>query len=103
MNTKKKIPVIDNDLIDLNNNFYGSTAIVSNSIPVGVGLAYSIKINKQKNLCQTPTFNQKHIKKTTPQRKKTLALRLIEFLVFLQLRQFPLMHYPLFLHSHHSL
>ena len=37
-------------LIDLNNNFYGSTAIVSNSIPVGVGLAYSIKINKQKNI-----------------------------------------------------
>ena len=37
-------------LTDLNNNFYGSTAIVSNSIPIGVGLAYSIKINKQKNI-----------------------------------------------------
>ena len=37
-------------LTDLKNNFYGSTAIVSNSIPVGVGLAYSLKINKQKNL-----------------------------------------------------
>ena len=37
-------------LIDLNNNFYGSTAIVSNSIPIGVGLAYSLKINKKKNL-----------------------------------------------------
>lgn len=37
-------------LTDLKNNFYGSTAIVSNSIPVGVGLAYSLKINNQKNL-----------------------------------------------------
>jgi len=37
-------------LSDLKNNFYGSTAIVSNSIPIGVGLAYSLKINKQKNL-----------------------------------------------------
>lgn len=37
-------------LIDLKNNFYGSTAIVSNSIPIGVGLSYSLKINKQKNL-----------------------------------------------------
>ncbi len=37
-------------LTDLKNNFYGSTAIVSNSIPIGVGLAYSLKINKQKNL-----------------------------------------------------
>ena len=37
-------------LIDLKNNFYGSTAIVSSSIPIGVGLAYSLKINKQKNL-----------------------------------------------------
>ena len=37
-------------LIDLKNNFYGSTAIVSNSIPVGVGLAYSIKLAKKKNL-----------------------------------------------------
>lgn len=37
-------------LIDLNNNFYGSTAIVSNSIPVGAGLSYSMKINNQKNL-----------------------------------------------------
>ena len=37
-------------LIDLKKNFYGSTAIVSNSIPVGVGLAYSMKLNKEKNL-----------------------------------------------------
>lgn len=37
-------------LIDLNNNFYGSTAIVSNSIPIGAGLSYSMKINNQKNL-----------------------------------------------------
>jgi TPP-dependent pyruvate/acetoin dehydrogenase alpha subunit len=37
-------------LIDLKNNFYGSTAIVSNSIPVGVGLAYSLKLAKKKNL-----------------------------------------------------
>ena len=35
-------------LIDLKNNFYGSTAIVSNSIPVGVGLAYSLKLAKKK-------------------------------------------------------
>jgi TPP-dependent pyruvate/acetoin dehydrogenase alpha subunit len=37
-------------LIDLKKNFYGSTAIVSNSIPVGVGLAYSLKLAKKKNL-----------------------------------------------------
>ncbi|MDC0525308.1 thiamine pyrophosphate-dependent dehydrogenase E1 component subunit alpha, partial [Pelagibacteraceae bacterium] len=37
-------------LIDLKNNFYGSTAIVSNSIPIGVGLAYSLKLAKKKNL-----------------------------------------------------
>jgi TPP-dependent pyruvate/acetoin dehydrogenase alpha subunit len=37
-------------LTDLKNNFYGSTAIVSNSIPIGVGLAYSLKLNNQKNL-----------------------------------------------------
>ena len=37
-------------LIDLKNNFYGSTAIVSNSIPIGAGLAYSIKLAKKKNL-----------------------------------------------------
>ena len=37
-------------LVDLKNNFYGSTAIVSNSIPIGVGLAYSIKLAKKKNL-----------------------------------------------------
>ena len=35
-------------LVDLKNNFYGSTAIVSNSIPIGVGLAYSIKLAKKK-------------------------------------------------------
>ena len=37
-------------LIDLKKNFYGSTAIVSNSIPIGVGLAYSLKLAKKKNL-----------------------------------------------------
>ena len=37
-------------LIDLKNNFYGSTAIVSNSIPIGVGLAYSLKLAKKKNI-----------------------------------------------------
>lgn len=37
-------------LVDLKNNFYGSTAIVSNSIPIGVGLAYSLKLAKKKNL-----------------------------------------------------
>ncbi len=37
-------------LVDLKNNFYGSTAIVSNSIPVGVGLAYSLKLAKKNNL-----------------------------------------------------
>jgi len=37
-------------LTDLKNNFYGSTAIVSNSIPIGVGLAYSLKLNNQKNI-----------------------------------------------------
>ena len=33
-------------LIDLKKNFLGSTAIVSNSIPVGVGYAYSLKYFK---------------------------------------------------------
>lgn len=37
-------------LIDIKKNFYGSTAIVSNSIPIGVGLAYSLKLEKKKNL-----------------------------------------------------
>ena len=37
-------------LIDLKKNFFGSTAIVSSSIPVGVGIAYSMKINNIKNL-----------------------------------------------------
>ena len=37
-------------LVDLKCNFYGSTAIVSNSIPIGVGIAYSMKINNIKNL-----------------------------------------------------
>ena len=37
-------------LIDLKKNFYGSTAIVSSSIPVGVGIGYSMKINNTKNL-----------------------------------------------------
>ena len=36
-------------LIDLSKNFLGSTAIVSNSIPVGAGFAYSLKIKNKKN------------------------------------------------------
>lgn len=36
-------------LIDLKKNFLGSTAIVSNSIPVGVGYAYSLLYKKQKS------------------------------------------------------
>ena len=39
-------------LIDLKKNFLGSTAIVSNSIPVGVGYAYSLKFfNKKSRIC----------------------------------------------------
>lgn len=37
-------------LIDLNVNFMGSTAIVGNSIPVGIGLGLSSKLDKSKNL-----------------------------------------------------
>ena len=37
-------------LIDPKCNFLGSTAIVGNSIPVGVGHALNIKINKKKNV-----------------------------------------------------
>ncbi len=36
-------------LIDLEKNFLGSTAIVSSSIPVGVGYAYSLKYNNKKS------------------------------------------------------
>lgn len=36
-------------LIDLKKNFLGATAIVSNSIPVGAGFAYSLKKNKKKS------------------------------------------------------
>ena len=36
-------------LIDLNKNFLGSTAIVSGSIPVGVGYAYSLKLKNDKS------------------------------------------------------
>tara|TARA_Y100000389_G_scaffold204677_1_gene258795 strand:+ start:3234 stop:4211 length:978 start_codon:yes stop_codon:yes gene_type:complete len=36
-------------LIDLKSNFMGSTAIVGNTIPIGVGLALSSKIRKQNN------------------------------------------------------
>lgn len=39
-------------LIDLKKNFLGSTAIVSNSIPIGVGYAYSLKyLNKNSRIC----------------------------------------------------
>ena len=34
-------------LIDIKSNFMGSTAIVGNTIPVGVGLALSSKIKKE--------------------------------------------------------
>jgi len=37
-------------LIDLDVNFFGATAIVGNSIPVGVGLAYSEKIQRTGNI-----------------------------------------------------
>ena len=36
-------------LIDKNVNFMGSTAIVGNSIPIGVGLALSSKIKRKKH------------------------------------------------------
>ncbi len=36
-------------LIDLDKNFIGSTAIVSGSIPVGVGFAYSLLLKNSKN------------------------------------------------------
>ena len=36
-------------LIDLNVNFMGTSAIVGNSIPIGVGLGLSIKLRNQKN------------------------------------------------------
>ncbi len=36
-------------LIDLSKNFLGSTAIVSNSIPVGAGFAYSLKLKNKNN------------------------------------------------------
>ena len=35
-------------LVDKNKNFIGSTAIVSSSIPVGAGFAYSIKKKKDR-------------------------------------------------------
>tara|TARA_B100001059_G_C17818089_1_gene576526 strand:- start:1377 stop:2354 length:978 start_codon:yes stop_codon:yes gene_type:complete len=37
-------------LIDLRVNFMGTTAIVGNSIPLGVGIGLSLKIKKKKNL-----------------------------------------------------
>jgi len=37
-------------LIDLKTNFMGSTAIVGNSLPVGAGLALTIKIEKSKKI-----------------------------------------------------
>lgn len=37
-------------LIDLNVNFMGSTAIVGNSLPVGAGLALTIKIERSKKI-----------------------------------------------------
>ena len=36
-------------LVDESKNFIGSTAIVSNSIPVGVGYAYGLKLKKNKS------------------------------------------------------
>ena len=37
-------------LIDLNVNFMGTSAIVGNSIPLGVGLGLSLKLKKKKNI-----------------------------------------------------
>ena len=37
-------------LIDLNVNFMGTSAIVGNSIPVGVGLGLAIKLKNEKNI-----------------------------------------------------
>jgi len=37
-------------LIDLKKGFVGSTAIVANTIPIGVGLAQSIKLKKKKSI-----------------------------------------------------
>ena len=37
-------------LIDKKQNFMGSTSIVGNSIPIGTGLAFSLKLKKKKNL-----------------------------------------------------
>ena len=36
-------------LVDEKNNFLGSTAIVSNSIPVGVGFAFGQRLDKKKS------------------------------------------------------
>ena len=38
-------------LIDTKVGFMGTSAIVGNSIPIGVGLGLSIKLNKEPNLC----------------------------------------------------
>ena len=38
-------------LIDKSKNFIGSTAIVSSSIPVGAGFAYSLKKNSKRRVC----------------------------------------------------
>ena len=38
-------------LIDLSKKFLGATAIVGNSIPVGAGYAYSLKLNKNSRVC----------------------------------------------------
>ena len=38
-------------LIDNSAGFSGSTAIVGGTVPVGVGLAYGLKIKRKKNLC----------------------------------------------------
>ena len=38
-------------LIDLSKNFLGATAIVGNSIPVGAGYAYSLKLMKKGKVC----------------------------------------------------
>lgn len=37
-------------LIDIESNFLGSTAIVGNSIPIGVGHALNLKLNNKKNV-----------------------------------------------------
>lgn len=54
----KKLVVVEEEggsmhLIDLSVGFVGSTAIVGNSIPLGVGLGLSLKLKKEKSIAAT--------------------------------------------------